>query len=82
MGTKEQIRHGDCIRLEGWTHCAVEVADIGTYSIIGSLIEIKTGNVIRPLYIVSVDENWKIVKTAEDFIGSMNIFHPHGKLEG
>jgi hypothetical protein len=78
---KQTINHGDLIRLEGWSSCALEVADIGTYSIIGSLVDIKKGKVIRPLWVVSIDEKWMVVKTAQDFIESMKIFSPQGILE-
>lgn len=71
MGNKEQVKHGDMIRMEGWTDCAIHVADVGTYMIVGTLVDIKREQIIKPLFLASLDENWSIVKSAEDLIASL-----------
>lgn len=65
------MKIGDFIRLHYWTTCMLQVMDIGTYSIIGTLVDVKTDKVIVPIFLAPVDEEWIIVPTAKELIDSL-----------
>lgn len=62
------ISVGDYIRLENWQHCAMHVLDIGRWNYFGSLIDIKTNEVVQNLFSDSKKKDWIKALTADEIL--------------
>lgn len=68
---KVNISIGDCVRLDNWTDCYIDVMDVGKYSFWGVLIDQKKDAVIDPMFLAPKEPaqgSWNKVLTLEEII--------------
>jgi len=65
-----------CVRKEGWTHCVVEIEDIGERSFWGRLVDIKNNLLIDDQFVGWFNEDWHFVHDAEKILKTLPVNQP------
>lgn len=63
-----QLEQNLAVRLPHWTHCVVEVCDIGQHSFWGVLRDIKTNIVIDPIAVFPINLEWQLALDAKTIL--------------
>lgn len=62
------FRIGDSVRLSHWGHCCFVIEDIGTHSMWGRIIDIKTTETMLSKEVFPLDFSWIRVWTSDDVL--------------
>lgn len=67
-----RLRVGMSLRKEGWTECVFQISDIGTWGLIGLIVNLKENRIIwpnasNPYYVFDKKDDW-ILADAVDVI--------------
>lgn len=63
-----QLKAQMAVRLPHWTHCVVEIEDVGCHSIWGILRDIRNDLVIQNHYIAPLDAGWVLALDSDTII--------------
>lgn len=65
---KPRFEKGIAVRRKNWSHCVVEIIDVGITTFWGRLVDLKTDEVIEPSVIYPIDDDWYLVLEVEDLL--------------
>lgn len=66
-----KIDPGLAVRLPTWSHCVVEVKDIGSHSFWGVLRDIKSNQIISFNAVFPIKDAWEVAFEASDIIANL-----------
>lgn len=57
---------GRCVRKSTWRDCVLHVVDVGRYSLIGTIVDLKKNKVVVEQAVYPQDEDWQVVMDETD----------------
>ena len=64
------LRGKMAVRLPHWTNCVVEIMDVGTFSMWGRLVDIKTNEVIIHEGVFPLDDDWRVALDVQSVLNN------------